>query len=200
MRKLVIAVLVAVAVLLGLPGGPANAQVTVGISTAGLCTTDGNIVGECVKVTGIGLGSDPEPDQCQKCVYAVALAMTGVPAGQHAPLNKDLGTGVALLGQAAVAAKPDQAAELRAQAQAAFVAAGAEVGKTPLGKPGAGYVDPDTGAYVPEKAGWRIDVADLLSDGLNLLRSKPTTKAVAEAMNDFDAAYAEFVAKSLPND
>lgn len=200
MRKLVIAVLVAVAVLLGSPGGPANAQVTGTLGSAGLCTTDGNIVGECVKVTGVGFGSDPETDQCQKCVYAVALAMTGVPAGQHDSLNKGLGTGVALLGEVAVAAKPDQATELRAEAQAAFLAAGAEIGKAPLGSPGAGYVDPDTGAYVPVKAGWRIDVADLLSDGLNLLRAKPTTKAVAAAMSDFDAAYAEFVAKSLPDD
>jgi hypothetical protein len=203
MRKFVIAAAVLVAALLGLSGGPANAQVTApvaGVSSAGVCTTDGNIVGECGEVLGVGFGSDTAPDPCRVCQLAVALATSAVPAAQRVRLDDDLLTGLSLLGQAAVAAKPDQATELRTKAQAAFTAAGTEIGKEALGRPGAGYVDPDTGAYVPLSKGWRIDVADGLTDGLNLLRGKPTSKTVAQAMADFDTAYARFVAGSLPND
>jgi hypothetical protein len=201
MRKLVIAVAVAVAAVLGLVGGTANAQVTAPAATQGsaaLCTPAGNIVGECVNVAGLGFGSDPQPDPCQHCPAVVALAVSTVPPVHRDELDGDLLDGMALLGRAAVAAKDDRA-ELRAEAQATFVAAGAVVGKTPLGRPGAGYVDPTTGAYVPQDKGWRVDVATRATDGLNLLRSQPTQQAVTQAMGDFDAAYAEFVASSLPD-
>jgi hypothetical protein len=203
MRKLVIAVLAAVAIMLGLSVVPANAQVTpsaAGQSSAALCTPNGNIVGECVIVAGVGFDSDPQPDPCKTCPAAVALALTAVPSTHRDELNGDLTGGVALLGQAAVAAKPDQAATLRAQAQTSFTAAGALVGKVALGLPGAGYIDPDTGKYVPVGKGWRIEVAGHLTDGLNLLRLKPTQKDVTAAMSDFDTAYAEFVASSVPTD
>jgi hypothetical protein len=203
MRKLVIAVVAAVGMLLGLSGVAANAQVApsaAGQSSAALCTPLGNIVGECAIVSGIGFNSDPQPDPCPKCAEAVAFALATVPAGHQADIAGDAANGVALLGQAAVAAKPDQAATLRAQAQTSFTAAGALVGKTALGLPGAGYVDPDTGKYVPVAKGWRVEIADHLTDGLNLLRLKPTQKDVTAAMSDFDAAYAQFVASSVPTD
>jgi hypothetical protein len=202
MRKLVIAVAVVVAAALGLSGGTANAQVTAtapGKGSAGMCTPAGNIVGECVTVLGIDFDSDPQPDQCHHCPLVVALAAPAVPPVHHDQLDADLLNGMALLGQAAVAARSDQG-DLRAKAQTTFVAAGTLVGKTPLDRPGAGYVDPLTGTYVPVTKGWRIDVANRLTDGLNLLRPQPTQQAVAQAMSDFDAAYAQFVASSLPDD
>jgi hypothetical protein len=192
MRKLVIAV----AMLLGLSGITANAQVApiAAQSSAALCTPAGNIVGECVVVFGNGFNTTPQSDPCPTCPFAVATS----PTSQQAAVNSDLIGGVALLGQAAVAAKPDEAATLRAKAQTEFTAAGALVGKAALGLPTAGYIDPVTGKYVPVTKGWRIEIAGLLTDGLNLLRLKPTQKDVTAAMSDFDAAYQKFVAGSVP--
>jgi hypothetical protein len=202
MRKLVIAVLAAVTMLLGLSDVAADAQVepsAAGQSSAALCTPDGNIVGECTIVSGIGFDSDPQPDPCPKCPEAVSFALSAVPAAQHAAIESDAATGVALLGQAAIAAKPDEAATLRAQAQTAFTSAGALVGKVTLGPPSAGYVDPN-GKYVPVAKGWRVKIATELTSGLNLLRLKPTQQQITTAMTDFDAAYAVFVASSVPTD
>ena len=174
-----------VGVLLGLAVLPVlSTSATAGQTSAGgrFCTVGpyGNPVDGCAPVL-----PDSPPMPPRNPDFGIAFGVpAGTPPNQVDGLDSNMRQGIALLGAASVAPDPGQAAQDRAQAQAAFMSAANAIAGVPLQQPMVGFIDPVNGSFVVSPDQWRVDVGNDLTNGLILLRQNQPDQAMA----DFEAA------------
>lgn len=184
MSKIVIALVIAAGVVLGPPVAVAETPAVTRFCPIPPMGTDNAHGEDCAAVPVRAYPSDARPDCPPPCYFATD---SGVPAGTKAfpVIDAGLGTGMRLLGEAAVSRDPEQVQKLRDEALASFAEAAAELGDVKLLRPVVGFLDPRTDKFEPDPNPWRQAVGDHVTSGLRLLQQRLAERAVEE----FDAAY-----------
>lgn len=130
-----------------------------------------------------------ETHPCPHCPYTIGFDHLVLPADPW--YVEDLGTGLGLLGQAALA-DPREAAQLRARAQDAFRSAAERLGQASMAVGEVGLADFEQLAINPEPTPWLVSAGIDLAGGLTLMVAalvEPEPDPwIDAAMRRFDAA------------